>query len=124
MSRPLRIEFPDALYHVTARGARRENLFDDDEDQRVFLDTLFPGRHAVQLALLRLVSDGQPLPPADRRALWGAFHDGGAGGAAPSLMISGVAWRPIAGPPAPGHRVWTSQSVAESPWAILRSPGR
>lgn len=39
MSRPLRIEFPDALYHVTARGDRREDIFEDDEDRRVFLDT-------------------------------------------------------------------------------------
>lgn len=39
MSRPLRIEFPDALYHVTARGDRRENIFEDDVDRRVFLDT-------------------------------------------------------------------------------------
>jgi hypothetical protein len=28
MSRPLRIEFPDALYHVTARGDRREAIFE------------------------------------------------------------------------------------------------
>ena len=37
MSRPLRIEFPDALYHVTARGDRRENIFEDDQDRRQFL---------------------------------------------------------------------------------------
>lgn len=40
MSRPIRIEFPDALYHVTARGDRRENIFDDDDDRRMFLATL------------------------------------------------------------------------------------
>ena len=40
MSRPLRIEFPDALYHVTARGDRREDIFDDDQDRRTFLATL------------------------------------------------------------------------------------
>lgn len=38
MSRPLRIEFPDALYHVTARGDRREDIFEDDQDRRMFLD--------------------------------------------------------------------------------------
>src|SRR3989337_2267406 len=37
MSRPLRIEFPDALYHVTARGDRREAIFEDDPDRRAFL---------------------------------------------------------------------------------------
>ena len=33
MSRPLRIEFPGALYHVTARGDRREDIFTDDTDR-------------------------------------------------------------------------------------------
>jgi REP element-mobilizing transposase RayT len=40
MSRPLRIEFPNALYHVTARGDRREDIFEDDEDRTLFLETL------------------------------------------------------------------------------------
>src|SRR3990172_5072357 len=40
MSRPIRIEFPDALYHVTARGDRREDIFDDDQDRRTFLSTV------------------------------------------------------------------------------------
>jgi putative transposase len=37
MARPLRIEFPGALYHVTSRGDRREPIFDDDEDRLAFL---------------------------------------------------------------------------------------
>jgi putative transposase len=37
MSRPLRLEFPDALYHTTSRGDRREDIYDDDEDREVFL---------------------------------------------------------------------------------------
>jgi REP element-mobilizing transposase RayT len=40
MSRPVRIEFPNALYHVTARGDRRENIFEDDEDRQMFLSVL------------------------------------------------------------------------------------
>ena len=40
MSRPVRIEFPSALYHVTARGDRRENIFDDDTDRQAFLRIL------------------------------------------------------------------------------------
>jgi REP element-mobilizing transposase RayT len=40
MSRPIRIEFPDALYHVTARGDRREDIFEDDQDRQMFLATL------------------------------------------------------------------------------------
>lgn len=30
MGRPLRIEFPGAVYHVTSRGDRREPIFVDD----------------------------------------------------------------------------------------------
>jgi len=40
MARPLRIEFPGALYHVTSRGDRREPIFDDDHDRETFLDIL------------------------------------------------------------------------------------
>lgn len=40
MSRPLRLEFPDALYHITSRGDRRESIFDDDEDRLTFLRIL------------------------------------------------------------------------------------
>lgn len=40
MSRPLRIEFPHALYHVTSRGDRREDIFEDDPDRQAFLSTL------------------------------------------------------------------------------------
>ena len=40
MARPLRIEFSGALYHVTSRGDRREPIFEDDEDRRMFLRTL------------------------------------------------------------------------------------
>ena len=32
MARPLRIEFPGALYHVTSRGDGREAIYLDDED--------------------------------------------------------------------------------------------
>ena len=40
MSRPVRIEFPDALYHVTARGDRREDIYEDDQDRQMFLTVL------------------------------------------------------------------------------------
>lgn len=38
MTRPIRIEYPGALYHVTSRGNRREIIFHDDIDRRVWLD--------------------------------------------------------------------------------------
>lgn len=40
MARPLRIEFSGALYHVTARGDRREDIYEDEEDREIFLRTL------------------------------------------------------------------------------------
>ena len=40
MSRPLRIAFPGALYHVTARGDRREYIFEDDHDRAILLDVV------------------------------------------------------------------------------------
>ena len=40
MARPLRVEFPGALYHVTARGNERRAIFRDDDDRRLLLSTL------------------------------------------------------------------------------------
>lgn len=40
MSRPLRIEFAGALYHVMARGDGRREIFEDDEDREAFLAQL------------------------------------------------------------------------------------
>ena len=40
MARPLRIEFRGALYHVTARGNARSDIFRDDADRRLFLSVL------------------------------------------------------------------------------------
>jgi len=40
MARPLRLEFPNALYHVTSRGDRREDIYNDDEDRNNFLEIL------------------------------------------------------------------------------------
>jgi hypothetical protein len=34
MARPLRLEFPGALYHVTARGNARQAIVLDDRDQQ------------------------------------------------------------------------------------------
>ncbi len=40
MARPLRIEYPGALYHVTARGDRQEAIFENDQDRQAFLKLL------------------------------------------------------------------------------------
>ncbi len=40
MARPLRLEFPGALYHVTARGNAQQGIYLDDEDRHIFLSVL------------------------------------------------------------------------------------
>ena len=40
MSRPLRIEFPGALYHITSRGNGKQTIFFDEEDFSRFLNVL------------------------------------------------------------------------------------
>lgn len=40
MSRPLRLEFPGALWHITARGNERKAIYRDDEDRVEWLDLL------------------------------------------------------------------------------------
>ena len=40
MARPLRIEFAGALYHVTSRGDRQENIYESDDDRADFLQIL------------------------------------------------------------------------------------
>jgi hypothetical protein len=37
MARPLRLEYASALYHITARGDRREDIFFREEDRTEFL---------------------------------------------------------------------------------------
>ena len=40
MSRPLRIKYPDAWYHVMNRGRRGENVFEGKKDYNAFIDLL------------------------------------------------------------------------------------
>ena len=40
MARPLRIEFPGGLYHVTTCGDRREAIYLSDADRQYWLDLL------------------------------------------------------------------------------------
>jgi len=46
MARPLRLQFPGAVYHLTARGNERQAIFLDDTDRRRFLSLL--GREVHQ----------------------------------------------------------------------------
>ena len=40
MARKLRLQYEGAVYHVMNRGNHREDIFRDDSDRRLFLDTL------------------------------------------------------------------------------------
>lgn len=40
MSRPLRLEFPGAVYHITSRGNAGDAIFTDDDDRLLFLENL------------------------------------------------------------------------------------
>ena len=51
MARPLRVQYPGALYHVTARGNERKAIFRSDADRERFLAVL---AHAVERYRLRL----------------------------------------------------------------------
>jgi putative transposase len=46
MARPLRLEFPGAVYHIMSRGDRRRDIFADEVDRQKFLDTL--GKEVAQ----------------------------------------------------------------------------
>jgi putative transposase len=40
MARPIRIEYPGAVYHVICRGNNRQAIYRDDEDRRRYLEKL------------------------------------------------------------------------------------
>lgn len=40
MARPLRIEYPGAVYHITSHGNARQDISLDDADQTMFLEIL------------------------------------------------------------------------------------
>jgi len=46
MARPLRLQFPGAVYHLTARGNARQDIYLDDTDRHAFLRLL--GREVQQ----------------------------------------------------------------------------
>jgi REP element-mobilizing transposase RayT len=52
MSRPLRIEFPGAIYHVTSRGDRREPIYRDDADRQLHLEVIAQAAERFDAQLL------------------------------------------------------------------------
>ena len=40
MARPLRIEYPGAIYHITSRGNEKKTVFKSHQDLELFLEIL------------------------------------------------------------------------------------
>jgi len=59
MARPLRIEYPGAFYHITARGNEQKDIFRDDKDREKFLDYLetATGRYKAVIHVYCLMSN-------------------------------------------------------------------
>jgi len=45
MARPLRIEYPRAVYHITSRGNERKPIFKDKKDRGIFLEMVQKTNH-------------------------------------------------------------------------------
>jgi REP element-mobilizing transposase RayT len=55
MARPLRIEYPDAVYHVTTRGSAREPIFEDSFDREAFLEILIQSKNSYDVRIFAYV---------------------------------------------------------------------
>ena len=53
MARPLRVQYPNAVYHVTCRGNEQKAVFRDDGDRRQFLQKL---THSLDIYTVKLYS--------------------------------------------------------------------
>ena len=52
MTRPLRIEYAGAVYHITSRGNEKKAVFKDDQDRINFLNTLQHRTYRVRSFIL------------------------------------------------------------------------
>ena len=59
MARPLRIAFPGAFYHVTARGNDRKAIFKSKRDRERFLECPKKSHRKIKRGDPRLLPDGQ-----------------------------------------------------------------
>jgi len=55
MARPLRIQYPNAYYHVTCRGNAKEDIFSDNEDRKIFLTLLHRSVITLEVEILSYV---------------------------------------------------------------------
>jgi REP element-mobilizing transposase RayT len=55
MARPLRIEYPGAVYHFTCRGNEKKDIFKDNLDRESFLEILIQSQKIYQIRLFAYV---------------------------------------------------------------------
>ena len=68
MSRPLQIEFPGAVYHVTARGDRREPIYRDDVDRTTQLHVIAQAMQRFDAQVLAYCQMGNHFQKAQRKS--------------------------------------------------------
>lgn len=56
MSRPWRIEYEGALYHLLSRGNERRDIFEDQKDRDIFLNTVGELSERFDIHVFALVS--------------------------------------------------------------------
>ena len=59
MARPLRVQYPGAVYHVTCRGNERKDIYKDDVDRKTFLKILIDSSniYAIKIYSYLLMSN-------------------------------------------------------------------
>ena len=55
MARPLRVEYPGAVYHVTSRGNEKKSIFRDSFDREAFLEILIQSQNIFSIRLYAYV---------------------------------------------------------------------
>jgi REP element-mobilizing transposase RayT len=78
MARPLRVQFRNGWYHVTARGSNRQNIYRDERDRLHFLELLgeMSERHTVEVHSYALMDNHYhlllrtPLANLSRAVQW------------------------------------------------------
>jgi len=70
MARPLRLQYPGALYHITARGNERKNIYRSNDDREAFLIYLSQAieRHRLVLHAYALMNNHYHLLLETREA--------------------------------------------------------
>jgi len=64
MSRAWRIEYEGAYYHLLSRGNQGGDIFINEKDRIVFLDTIGEMSERFEIDVQQLCTDGQSLSPA------------------------------------------------------------